>query len=406
MPRSPSSSSGDARANRWGVTPLHLASSPRRAARLLARGASSIVADVDAESGWTPLHRALHRGHLRVAAVLLERGGASLHSPADHRGRTPLDLLTARCKRLLPWTSAWTSPWTSQQREATPCDVYSWGSGVNFQLGTGAVDDAPAPRRLDVLAVASPAPDDDDEMSDAIIHHSGGGVLAVSCSKFHGLAACADGTLRAWGHGRGGRLGLRDAKIHDGDEAVLLPRRVRGFGVRRRVVTVAAGKHHSLVATDDGECYAWGLAADGRLGYVLEDDAADVAAAAAAAETGSQPTPRRVRGALERRRVVAVAASNRYSVVVTSDGEAFSFGCNARGQLGHGQTGIQSAHIATPRAIEQLKPRRVASVSAAKHHAVATTADGTAWQWGRGDSSATRVRCVLYTGPHTTPSAW
>ena len=113
-----------------------------------------------------------------------------------------------------------------------------------------------------------------------------------------------------------------------------------------------------------------------------------------------------MRGALERRRVVAVAASNRYSVVVTSDGEAFSFGCNALGQLGHGQTGIQSAHIATPRAIEQLKPRRVASVSAAKHHAVATTADGAAWQWGRGDSSATRVRCVLYTGPHTTPSAW
>jgi len=46
----------------------------------------------DGESGWSSLHRALHFGHLAVAAVLVEAGASLVLE--DTKGRTPIDLLS------------------------------------------------------------------------------------------------------------------------------------------------------------------------------------------------------------------------------------------------------------------------------------------------------------------------
>lgn len=51
----------------------------------------------DGESGWSSLHRALHFGHLAVAAALVE-GGASLLLE-DSKKRTPLDLISGDVKQ-------------------------------------------------------------------------------------------------------------------------------------------------------------------------------------------------------------------------------------------------------------------------------------------------------------------
>jgi alpha-tubulin suppressor-like RCC1 family protein len=57
----------------------------------------------------------------------------------------------------------------------------------------------------------------------------------------------------------------------------ILPRQVLGLG-RRVVVSVAAAKHHTLVATSAGEVFSFGSNKDGRLGYPAVD---------------TQPTPRK-----------------------------------------------------------------------------------------------------------------
>ncbi len=54
----------------------------------------------DGESGWSSLHRALHFGHLAVAAVLVEAGASLVLE--DTKGRTPIDLLSALFNRQLP----------------------------------------------------------------------------------------------------------------------------------------------------------------------------------------------------------------------------------------------------------------------------------------------------------------
>lgn len=69
----------------------------------------------DNESGWSPLHRALHGGQLRIAAALLA-ANASLSVP-DWRGRSPLDLLSAELKEYL----------AAGPDGAADGDVFAWG---------------------------------------------------------------------------------------------------------------------------------------------------------------------------------------------------------------------------------------------------------------------------------------
>jgi inhibitor of Bruton tyrosine kinase len=51
---------------------------------------------------------------------------------------------------------------------------------------------------------------------------------------------------------------------------VIAPRAVAGLG-RKRVIAVAAGKHHTVAVTSAGEVFTWGSNRDGRLGYSAID---------------------------------------------------------------------------------------------------------------------------------------
>lgn len=89
------------------------------------------------------------------------------------QGRSPLDLLSTD---LVPFL-----------RFAAAGEVYSWGNGANYQLGSGAVGLQETPVRLENLHSMS--------------------VKAVAAAKFHSAAITEDGQLFTWGFGRGGRLG-------------------------------------------------------------------------------------------------------------------------------------------------------------------------------------------------------
>ena len=398
------------------VTALHAASvrgDPTVAARLVDAGASLVARD--GESGWSPLHRAFHHGSLRVAAALLE-AGASLSAPLDHAGRTPVDVLSARLlsrrRRLRATRSSPTSPrpqFTSPSTRETvisnarpppfpPCDLYCWGSGANYQLGNGARDDVVRPRRLDDLALAALPGGDPEE-------NAGGGVVALAAAKFHSLAATADGSLFAWGHGRGGRLGVDDERTHSGDGAATRPARVPYFGPRagRLVVAVSAGKHHSIALCDDGEVFSWGRNDDGRLGYATAPTTESSRETVHSSEPSLAPryslapqhTPRKIGGALRGVRVVAVAASDAHSVVVSHAGDAYAFGRNDVGQLGivdgFGETPNEKRETLGPRRVEQLRPRRVVAASASERHTVVLTADGECVVFGHGAWSSRRA---------------
>lgn len=126
----------------------------------------------DWESGWTPLHRSLYFGHIRVSLLLLEAGallddgrdetatksgssrkprsrsrsesvGQATQYLSDHDGNTPLDLLSLELRSHL----------MEARDKEQGGDVYSFGK-ADFFLGydsLGAVD-VVRPRRVEALA--------------------------------------------------------------------------------------------------------------------------------------------------------------------------------------------------------------------------------------------------------------
>ncbi len=291
----------------------------------------------DKESGWSALHRALYFGNLRIAAALLTEN-ASLTAP-DWRRRSPLDLLSQDLRCYLSSTG--------------PGDVFSWGAGTNYALGTGSTEPQVAPARIDTL--------------------HGKRVISLSAAKFHSAAVTEDGLLYTWGFGRGGRLGHPGAHLHSGESAVISPQLVAALG-KRHVVAVAAAKHHTILCTNAGEVWAMGSNRHGQLGL---SNAAD-----------TQPEPRRV-SAL-RSRVIAVAAANKHSVAVTAAGEIYSWGNNSLGQLGYGT--FDSGSSTAPRLVEALKGRVVVATAAAKRHTLALTADGDVFTFGHREVSPRRIQ--------------
>lgn len=73
-------------------------------------------------------------------------------------------------------------------------EVFSWGSGANYQLGTGNAHIQKLPCKVDSLG-------------DSFIK-------LISAAKFHSVALTAHGEVFTWGFGRGGRLGHPDFDIH------------------------------------------------------------------------------------------------------------------------------------------------------------------------------------------------
>lgn len=77
-------------------------------------------------------------------------------------------------------------------------------------------------------------------------------------------------------------------------------------------------------------------------------------------------------------RIVAVAAANKHTVVVSEAGEIYTWGCNKEGQLGYGTS--NSASNYTPRVVEYLKGKSFSRVAAAKYHSIALGSDGEVWK--------------------------
>ncbi|CAM8884892.1 unnamed protein product [Rhodiola kirilowii] len=317
--------------NIFGITPLHIAIWRNHipiVRRLLAAGADPDARD--GESAWSSLHRALHFGHLAVASVLLQSGASVILE--DSKLRTPVDLLSGPVLQVF-----------CDNHESVATEVYSWGSGTNYQLGTGNAHIQKLPCKVDSL-------------HDSVIK-------VVSAAKFHSVAVSGRGEVYTWGFGRGGHLGHPEFDIHSGQAAVITPRQVTcGLG-SRRVKVIAAAKHHTVVSTEGGEVFTWGSNREGQLGYTSVD---------------TQPIPRRVSSI--RSRVVAVAAANKHTAAVSESGEVFTWGCNKEGQLGYGTS--NSASNYTPRVVEYLKGKIFAKVAAAKYHTIVLGTEGEVYTWG------------------------
>jgi alpha-tubulin suppressor-like RCC1 family protein len=95
---------------------------------------------------------------------------------------------------------------------------------------------------------------------------------------------------------------------------------------------VQAGGSHTLALSDRGEVYTWGCGHSGRLGIGNMDNY-------------NLPV---LIAALERKKVVSIAAGSAHSIALTDEGDIYTWGKGDLGRLGHGAGG----HEILPREVQ------------------------------------------------------
>lgn len=119
------------------------------------------------------------------------------------------------------------------------------------------------------------------------------------------------------------------------------------------VKTIAGGIHHTLVLTNDGECYAIGRKEYGRLG--LGDVAEDIE------ELQQVPS-------LKNKKIVEIACGEISSFAITQDGKIYSWGMGTSLQLGTGNEDDEL--IPALLTGKQVKDKNVIKVASGGQHTV------------------------------------
>jgi len=160
----------------------------------------------------------------------------------------------------------------------------------------------------------------------------------------------------SWGGASNGELGLGGLE----DAHITIPSKVP-FTPTTKVVMVAPGGRHSLMLTDKGEIFSCGSNDFGQLG-----------------REGGQTRFEAVTGLSQYTVVSAVCGAN-HSLAVDQWGSVFSWGSDESGQLGHNQG---NTTLRVPRLIKSLGTMKITAVAAGLYHSAALTASGELYTWG------------------------
>ncbi|KAI3399026.1 hypothetical protein diail_8053, partial [Diaporthe ilicicola] len=337
----------------------------------------------DPESGWNALHRALYKGNVSIARLLLDKErrdllavGASvakvgrLIKTKDNEGNSPFDLYNSTIgERNLkgPGDANYSDDESESEELAVATEkvgnrglldlvngteVFAFGSNKNLSLGLGDEDDRQFPERVYLERpghlierfyeeyLERGGAETPDQIP-TLTRHKELLVHDVVLSKYHSAILTSDpvSNLYICGIGRGGRLGLGD----ENTRFTYTP--VQGGLTNKKVTQVALGQNHTLAVTSEGGLYSWGSNINSTLGYALPEP-----------PPGEEPMsllPRQLFGPLKKELIVGVAASTIHSVAFTSTGSLYCWGRNT-GQLALMDADSRSLEV-------QQTPRKVAA---------------------------------------------
>ena len=205
--------------------------------------------------------------------------------------------------------------------------------------------------------------------------------LAITAGDAHACALLDDATVKCWGENASGRLGLgntADRGDAAGEMGDALP--AVSLGTGRIAVAVTAGDFHTCALLDNAAAKCWGENDAGRLGLGNTADRGD-----AAGEMGNAlPAVALGTG----RTVTAVTAGGLHTCATLDTGLRKCWGENANGQLGLGDTGDRgdaAGEMGDDLPTADLGAgRTIRQISAGGFFACALLDDGTVKCWGQG----------------------
>lgn len=190
--------------------------------------------------------------------------------------------------------------------------VFSWGSGQQNQLGRRIVErnkqHGLQPREFG--------------LPKNIVH--------IGSGSDHAFAVNADGKVYAWGLNSFGATALREG-AGDDEAAIVHPLLVKSLS-GRNVTELSGGSHHTLARTADGECLVWGRV-DGFQSGLKIDSLPD--------DSVIKDDRGRPRILIEPTKIPdikakMVSACSDHSLVIDTEGRAWSWGFSATYQTGQG----------------------------------------------------------------------
>jgi len=296
-------------------------------------------------------------------------------------------------------------------------EVYTWGLARYGMLGS--VSAIP-------LCVSTPEDDFNIFCPTPILVEAlqGTQVVKVACGDCHCVAIGSGGEVVTWGSARWGLAGNYITHPHHTDaggdqfsrdaenpQDIFQPRPVTVQALSgMHVVQVACGRSHTLVVTEDGEVYGWGIARCGIMGAcpragTYSGGATQTHSASLQEGEGGflyesdgdsypvpyQPVPTLIAG-LAGKKIIQVACGDSHNLALSSRGLVHSWGDLALGCLGHPlpeEPGYYfqededgSMFCNHPTLVHGLAGHAIVQVACGEFHSLAVSSGGRVFAWG------------------------
>jgi len=186
--------------------------------------------------------------------------------------------------------------------------------------------------------------------------------VKVFCGGYSAFALDSTGKLWVWGPNNYGQCGVEAAEKGEGEEKELwvqMPTLVN-LPNEQKVVALSPSIHHTILCTEDGQVYAMGRGASGRLGTGTENDC---------------QTPTLLSG-LSNHKIVACGVGEVHSLAVADNGNLFSWGDGTLLQLGNGEEDDVLAPYHVQAQQLQKVGRKVLQADGGSQHSLILAADG------------------------------
>lgn len=233
--------------------------------------------------------------------------------------------------------------------------VYSWGWGVQGQLGHGQNKTLMAPRMVEF-----PCP------SDNTI------VKVIAAGGMHSACVTTSGECYTWGASQYGQLGLGDEVVKE--KTCCEPRKVMIQQSSEKVpflaVSIALGGMHSAAIDIDGKMWCWGRADSGQTGqkeWIFSF-------------FNGLVVPHMVSDIEEE--VTMVACGGFHTAAVTISGKLYTMGKEDFGMLGTTLGSETASHV---NLVDSLLSKTIVGVSCGGWHTVMWTDDGELFACGKGE---------------------
>ena len=151
-------------------------------------------------------------------------------------------------------------------------------------------------------------------------------VASVSAGNYHTMAIKSDESLWAWGWNYSGELGDGTASGRDDNFNIIDNNRNSPIKVMDSVVSVSAGRDHTMIIKTDGSLWAWGSNEHGLIGK------ASSSRPIGAAPARSAQLPIKIMDS------IASISTGKHTLALKTDGSVWAWGYNDSGQLGDGTT--------------------------------------------------------------------